>query len=108
MMTYDQWKCTDPREYEPEPEECDCIEFDIDWSGYATCESCGRSWFASPEQIEAQERHEREYAEWVQQQSRREFWLKLTAPFRWAWYRVWNRISPRTAIKSLDADEIPF
>lgn len=107
MMTYDQWKCTDPRDCEPE-EECFHEEYDIDWEGFATCERCGHGWFASPQQVEAQRKHEEEYAKWEAEQHRRERWLKLTAPFRWAWYRLWNPLSPRVAIKSLNDDEIPF
>lgn len=102
MVTYDQWKCTDPREYEPEPEECPCENFDIDWSGYATCDSCGRGWFASPEECEAQRRHEEEYAKWVAEQERPwnrfKEWLHAHMP-------RWPRFLARPASGD---DEIPF
>lgn len=105
---YDAWKLASPDDDYDEDECCPHDDFDIDWNGLACCSCCQLVWRASPAEIQAQERHQREYAEWLDEQYRRERWLKLTAPFRWLWYRVWMPVSPRTAIRSLDDSEIPF
>lgn len=90
-------------------DDCDHEHFDIDiLSGRASCNDCLASWYATNEQIEAQHRHEIEYAEWVDQQQRRERWEWLARPWRWFWYRALLPLSPRKATGMLHDDEIPF
>ncbi len=111
-MSYDAWKTRSPDDecdYEREPEDdCSHEEYDIGWEGRALCDRCGYSWWASAEQLEDWHRHQREYAEWVEQEYRREFWRKLTYPIRWPFSRLLERIWPRKANSVLTDDEIPF
>lgn len=69
-MTYDQWKCTDPNDngYDDREDNCNHEEFSIDWEGRASCDYCLAHWWATSEEIEAQQQHEREYAEWQRHQ----------------------------------------
>lgn len=111
-MTYDQWKCTDPRDYEygydDEAEDCPCDEFEIDWEGLATCDRCSRCWRASTEEIKRDRELRSEYDAWSRKQERREFLRRLTYPIRWPIYRLLERIWPRKACRVLLDEEIPF
>lgn len=106
-MTYDQWKCTDPRDYEPE-EECYHENFEIDMEGRAHCNFCSESWRASVREIEEQRAIEAEFNAWCRKQERREFWRKLTLPIRWPIFRLLELIWPRRSLIVLTDDEIPF
>lgn len=113
-MTYDQWKTEsgyDERDeyddYDAE-DECSHEELDINWEGRATCDKCGESWWAYPNEIRAHREAQKEYDRWSRQQERREFWRKLTLPIRWAIFRLLERIWPRKSLSVLTDDEIPF
>lgn len=107
---YDSWKLASPdddedRDYE---DECPCDDYDSDWDGRATCNQCGRSFYLTPEQFAAGQRHEAEWAAYCEREERRKFVLWISSPLRWLWHWAVGKISPRLAIKALDDDEIPF
>ncbi len=105
---YDQWKLASPYDDEPEDDPCDHDDYEADiLSGRAMCNRCGHAWWQTTEELETELRRQAEYGEWVAEQERREKWLRLTAPFRWLGHKLLP-LSPRTAIRSLDTDEIPF
>lgn len=106
-MTYDQWKTTDPRDYEPE-DECCHEEANIDWEGRAHCCACGAVWAASKIEIDHQREQQAEYDTWCRQQERREFWRTLTLPIRWPIFRLLERVWPRKSLAALHDEEIPF
>lgn len=96
-MTYDQWKCTDPREYEPE--ECDCADYDQDWEGRCTCGRCGRIWYKTAADLKADAEHEEAFERYI----RRKEWSDwLLFP----WRRLRARLFPRKP--SAIYDDIPF
>ena len=66
--------------------DCDHVDAEIGWEGRAVC-ICGHSWWASAEEIEAQDRHMREYAEWEYEQARRYnvWWRRLG---RWLYHHL--------------------
>lgn len=97
-MTYDQWKCTDPREFEPEPEECPCEDYDTDWEGFATCASCGRMWSLTAEQIKADAECAAAYDAYIKREEWKE-WLLTPLHKVQSWL-------PRRK-REMD-DEIPF
>lgn len=108
---YDAWKLRSPDEqygyYDDEPElDCEHEHYDIDvCTGRAECDSCFKSWYLSPEEIDQyQEDCERE----EHRHRRREFWRKLTYPIRWPLFRALERIWPRKAHRVLLDEEIPF
>lgn len=114
-MTYDQWKTRSPDDewdrYRDDDYEEECFHEDYEsdiLTGEAWCNRCDHKWIQTPEEVEREIEHIRQYSEWERQEQRRERWRQITAPFRWAWYRVFNRVAPRTAIRALHDDEIPF
>lgn len=91
-----------PPYYEDAAEDCSHEEFDINWEGRAYCFRCQESWWASREQIEAQQRHEAEYAQWIEDQERP--WTRFKQ-----WLRSWWDFLPRFRLKPLASeDDIPF
>lgn len=81
---------------------CDCTEYEIDWEGRATCLCCNEHWWASSAEIEAQARHEAEYAQWVEEQERP--WNRFKN-----WLRSWWDFPPRPRLRRpVDDDDIPF
>lgn len=98
-MTYDQWKCTDPREYEPEPEECWCEDYDEDWEGRCTCGRCGRIWYKTAADIKADAEREAAFERYIRRTEWKDWLL-----FPWRRFRAWA--FPRKA-SALD-DDIPF
>lgn len=117
-MTYDQWKTRSPDDelyrycsYREDDHEDDCDHDDYEsdiLTGEAWCNRCDHKWIQTPEEIAREIERIREHDEWQRREERSERWRQLTSPFRWAWYRIWNPISPRTAIRSLRDEEIPF
>lgn len=78
---------------------CDHDEFDIDiLEGRAQCDRCGHAWYATSEQIEAQERHQQEYAEWEAEQHRHDN----------AWWRRLGRWLASLFKRNVLDSEIPF
>lgn len=106
-MTYDQWKCTDPRDYDPE-DECLCEDAELDWAGLFHCAGCGMVWRASAADIAHAREQAAEYDAWCRKQERREFLRRLTWPIRWPIFRLLERVWPRKALRVLTDDEIPF
>ena len=112
-MTYDQWKTTDPRDYEPDYDSLhydhDCGEsFSIDHAGCAICDRCGETWWPNADEVAAYREREAEQDAWLRQRARREFWRKVTYPIRWPIFRLLERVWPRKAIRVLLDEEIPF
>lgn len=72
----------------PDEPPCDHADYEVNWEGRALC-SCGHSWWLSSEQVFAQERHEREFAEWEDREARKynRWWKRLG---RWIYHRVWR------------------
>ena len=107
---YDAWKLRSSDDYyEDEPDECDHQEYEVDIVvGRAHCCTCPHSWWQTNEEIAAEVARIREYDEWQRREHAREAWRQLTAPIRWLWYRMLMPFSPRSALKSLHDDEIPF
>lgn len=97
-MTYDQWKCTDPREFEPEPEECPHEGSHVDWQGQAHCDRCGATWWASQEETAAYQNLVREHDVWCRRMEFRDRWFGWWDRLRWPW--------PRR--KPLLDDDLPF
>lgn len=93
---------------EPREDDCDHDEYEIDWEGRAQCYRCGHSWWASSKQIAAQEEHERQYQEWVEQQRRPWYrfkeWIRSDAAD--VWWCLRRLFTPQKR-RALD-DEIPF
>lgn len=84
----------DPDEFyaDDRDDDADCWheEYDIGWEGSAMCLRCGHMWWATKEQMEAQQEHERQYQEWVAQQERPWFRFKEWVGRRvssWRWKR---------------------
>jgi hypothetical protein len=98
------------KDYDDESsDECDHEDHESDIiSGRASCCMCGHSWYLSNEELDAEQSRRAKYDEYQSDQERRERWDRITWPFRWAWYRILNRIAPRTAVRALRDDEIPF
>lgn len=98
--SYDQWKLASPDDYYcDEPEEpCDCIDYDQDWEGRCTCGRCGRIWYKTAADMQADAEREAAFVRYV----RREAWkARLLGP--WHVVRGWF---PR---KRPDPDDdIPF
>lgn len=100
-MTYDQWKCTDPREYERE--ECGHDDYEVDTlEGRCHC-SCGVSWHASEADIQAAIDSEIAYARHVEEMES-----------RWYRFRKWVcglrfsfGLRRRSRVTAGD-DDIPF
>lgn len=104
--SYDEWKLRSPYD---EYDECYHEDYDIDLlSGRCHCNRCSESWSASAEEMQAAFDHEREYAEWVDKQHRRELRLKLTLWSRWPLFRLLEKVWPRKAGRVLDDSEVPF
>jgi hypothetical protein len=106
-LGYDEWKLRSPYDDEPE-EECFHEDYEADINGRASCCRCDHVWYLTDEEILAERAHQAAYDEMCRREERRERWRRLTAPFRWTWYRALMPLSPRAAIKSLHDDEIPF
>jgi hypothetical protein len=117
MMTYDQWKTTDPNdhgyydddEYDPELD-CEHDDYDIDVClGRASCNCCSKTWYLDNQQIDAElDRQANYHAECEREdcrQWRREFWRKVTLPIRWPVFRLLERLWPR---KSLSVPTMKF
>ena len=65
-----------------EGEDCDHEDYEISWEGRATCGRCSHSWWASRDQIEADDRWRQEYAEYEAEQHRLEtVWWRRAAKF---------------------------
>lgn len=77
--------------------ECDHVDAEIGWEGRAVC-ICGHSWRATLEQIEAQDRHMREYAEWEAEQHRHDK----------AWWRRLGRWLATLIPRRASTNELPF
>jgi hypothetical protein len=99
-------------EYDDEDRDyCEHEEYEIDvLTGRAECDYCGVSWWATTEQIEAEQNRMAQYSEWAAEQDaierRRE---------RWVWvHRLWLKavdalwLRTRKPRHLLTDDEIPF
>jgi hypothetical protein len=101
-------------EYGYDPElDCEHDDYDIDvCMGRASCGCCSKVWYLDSAQIDAELDRQAAYHEdcerWERQQSRREFWRKLTLPIRWPIFRLLERLWPRKSLSVLTDDEIPF
>lgn len=97
-QTYDQWKTTDPRDYEPEEEEdyCDHPDYEVDSEGRAHCCSCPHVWWQTADEIAAERRCQDDYDRYIAHY------------MRWDWLRSrWRKViglfwHPK------ETDEIPF
>ncbi|WP_068018931.1 hypothetical protein [Rhodoplanes sp. Z2-YC6860] len=98
-MTYDQWKCTDPREYEPEAEECFHEDYEETSEGVWHCARCDYRWWPSDAEVAHHRFLTVEYDKHCQRMERRakiEYYVgKL------AFWRRWRKPT------SID-DELPF
>ena len=103
-MTYDQWKCTDPREYERE--ECEHENYDIDTiEGRCRCDSCGESWYASEADIQAAIDSEIAYAKYIERIESP--WYRFREWCAGHWYSLKRALQPKRKAAALD-DDIPF
>lgn len=99
-MTYDQWKCTDPREYEPD--ECYHEDYEIGYDGLARCD-CGETWWPSDDEVRSQRERIAAYDAYLRREERLDrYWRPLWR----CWFRLLARIWPRKP-KPID-DELPF
>lgn len=105
-MTYDQWKCTDPREYEPEPEPCDHDDYDIDTiEGRCHCSHCGDSWHASEADIQAAIDSEILYAQYVERLESPWYRFQEWCSGHWYNFKLLFRPEHRASVSD---DDIPF
>lgn len=104
MSSYDAWKTRTPDD--DWLEDCDHADADIDvFTGTGKCLRCGELWWASADEIEAQRRHEQEYAAWVAEQERP--WNRLKRWLARAW--VGRRIDRARWRRQIVRDsEVPF
>lgn len=83
-----------------DPLECDCADYDEDWEGRCTCGRCGRIWYKTAADMQA----DVERAEAFERYIRREEWKAwLLRP--WRVLTGWLR--PRKPATDID-DELPF
>ena len=91
--------------YDDEPA-CDCIDYEVDWEGRATCGQCGNTWWPTAEELK-RDRERRIAAEralrWMEFRDR---WFGWLDPLRWRCARLWRRNKPMRA--SIVDDDIPF
>jgi hypothetical protein len=91
MSSYDQWKLASPYDFD-EPELCDHEEYDVDWEGLATCDSCHHSWRLTPSELAAHDRRQRQidrdYAREMRRERIRLLWDRLTSWLPWKQRRV--------------------
>jgi hypothetical protein len=91
---------------------CDHAARDIDiLTGRWSCYRCGEAGWATSEQIDAEIKHQREYAEWEERENRMEWWRGLV----WPIVRTFRRTVERFRIwragltfREAEDDEIPF
>jgi hypothetical protein len=116
LMTYDQWKCTDPNEpygdfdedYDPE-RDCGHEHYEIDvCMGRAECEDCPKVWYLTDEQVMAELDRQANYWRDMAREKRRECWRKFTLLIRWPIFRMLECVWPRKACSVLRDEEIPF
>lgn len=92
-----------------EDEVCDHEEYEVDWEGRATCNSCHETWWLTAEQYDAYLKSESEWAAEYDRMQRRErsrFWRMLRAA-----RGCLRRIMPkprRLSARAVNDDEIPF
>lgn len=99
---YDEWKLASPYDDEPE-EECWHEEREIDWEGYATCNLCGKGWFASADEIAMERERGEVYDAYMRREERLDrYWRPLWRVFYRVLAFVW-----RAKPKPVD-DDIPF
>jgi hypothetical protein len=117
---YDSWKLRSPEDeyggyYDAYDRECDCDheDYDIDvCTGRASCNLCSHHWYLDSCEIDAELDRQARYHEGMEREERRhrrrQFWRRLTYPFRWPIFRMLQRIWPRKSLSVLTDDEIPF
>lgn len=89
-------------------EPCDHEDYDGDAiGGRAICYRCGHAWCMTAEEIAREHRHWAEYAQWEDEQYRRERWERLLAPWHWLRDRISGLFRRKQHAGVLD-DEIPF
>lgn len=91
-MTYDQWKTMSPDDERDR------------WCAYGDEAPRREDHYGLTEEELAEV--ERDEAEYRRKQDRREFWRKLTHPFRLPIYRLLARVWPRKASSVLTSDEL--
>jgi len=74
---------------------CDCVDYDTDWEGRATCMGCGRTWYLTAEQMQYDADRADNFERYIGHERRKDFWL---APWRLL----------RGLFRRRDTDEIPF
>ena len=89
-------------------DECCHDEHEVNYEGRAVCDRCAATWWASADEIRAQQRRVAEFDRWCRHEARREFWRNLAYPIRWPLYRLLQRVWPRRSAPVLTDDEIPF
>lgn len=90
---------------------CDCSDYESDFEGRATCYGCGRSWWLTPEQMDAELRWQSEYDEQMCREIRQQ-----ERENRWSWFwevywrlRSWFTRKPVPSAHQFEADDdIPF
>lgn len=103
-MTYDQWKCTDPREYEPDP--CEHEDYDIDTiEGRCECTRCGERWNASEADWQAGIDSEIFYAQYIERMESPGYRFREWCASQWRSLK--RALQPRRKAAALD-DDIPF
>lgn len=113
-MTYDQWKCTDQREYwgyddYDTERDCEHESYEIDvCTGRAECDCCSHSWYLTSEEIDAELDRQARYYEDMEREERRQWWRNKTYPVRMFFFRILERVWPRKSLSVLTDDEIPF
>lgn len=96
--------------YDPDNDE------DADWDPRATCDhtdeveldvctgrfecSCGHTWYATAQEIDAELDRQARYHEWAERESRRQWWRDQID--RLAFWRRWRKPAP------VNDDDIPF
>lgn len=116
--SYDAWKTREPDYYydQPDVEHCEHEEYDVDFEGRASCNSCNHRWWLTPDELsawdETQVAHAKEYDRYLRREQSKLWcawrWLKSCISLR-TLSRLYLRWFPHRRVpKWVHDDEIPF
>lgn len=101
---------TDPSIYDGDPyydddydphTDCDHEEREIDvCTGRTECQGCGRSWYVSNDEVNAELDRQASYHEWEQRENRRQWWRDQIDRLAF-----WRRLCQPTKVND---DDMPF
>lgn len=103
--SYDAWKLRSPYDDEPE-QDCDHVEYEVNWEGRATCDCCGERWYLTADELSAHDEAQGRWMEEYDRLQRREhsrFWRTVD------WLRALvKRATTRAKKPAPIVDDLPF